>query len=112
MKQNTILLFVLALLAACTSTGVIHEPPRVTLAESAVNVRIHNVMPGGDVTFTIDDVEIYRFVEPSHYDFVLDAGMYMFGYKKGAKKCHAEVQLTAGDSYVFNLEPDCAIEMQ
>ncbi len=36
----------------------------------------------------------------------------MFGYKKGYKKCYAEVTLNAGLSYVFYLQPDCTIEMQ
>ena len=113
MKVNVIIVFVFVLLTACTSTtGVIHEPPRVTSAESAVDVRIHNVISSGNVTFTINDVEIYGFVEPSHYDLVLDAGSYMFGYKKGSSKCYAEVMLNTGNAYVFNLAPDCIIEMQ
>jgi len=102
----------IVLLTACAHKGTIHEPPRVTSAESAVDVRIHNQISGADVTFTIDDVEIYRFVEPSHYDIALDAGGYMFGYRQGGRKCHAEVLLNAGVSYVFNLAPDCVIEMQ
>ena len=113
MKIKIIIVSIFALLTACTSTtGVIHKPPRVTSAESAVDVRIHNVISSGKVTFTINDVEIYGFVEPSHYDLVLDAGSYMFGYKKGSKKCYAEVMLNTGNAYVFNLAPDCIIEMQ
>jgi len=112
MKLIIIVVSIFALLTACASTGVIHEPPRVTSAESAVDVRIHNVIPSGKVTFTISNVEIYGFIEPSHYDFVLDAGSYMFGYKKGSSKCYAEVMLNTGNVYVFNLAPDCVIEMQ
>lgn len=112
MKININILPIFALLTACANTGVIHEPPRATSKESAVDVRIHNVIPGGHVTFTINDVEIYGFVEPASYTFVLDAGSYMFGYKKGSKKCHAEVMLNTGNAYVFNLAPNCHIEMQ
>ena len=112
MKIYNIILLIFALLTACASTGVLHEPPRATSAESAVDVKIHNVIPSGKVTFTINDVEIYGFVEPSSYAFVLDAGSYMFGYKKGGKKCHAEVMLNTGNAYVFNLAPNCHIEMQ
>ena len=113
MKVNIIIVSMFALLIACISTtGVIHKPPRVISAESAVDVRIHNVIPSGKVTFTISNVEIYGFIEPSHYDFVLDAGSYMFGYKKGSSKCYAEVMLNTGNVYVFNLAPDCVIEMQ
>jgi len=36
----------------------------------------------------------------------------MFGYRKGYKKCYAEVTLDAGSSYVFKLQPDCTIVMQ
>ena len=112
MKINAINILFCVLLSACTSAGVIHEPPRATSAESAVDVRIHNLIPSGNVTFSIDDVKIYGFVEPSHFDFVLDAGTYMFGYEKRGRECHAEVNLTSGNTYVFNLEPDCVIEMQ
>ena len=102
----------IALLTACANKGAINQPPRATSAQSAVDVRIHNVIPDSHVTFMIDDVEIYGFVEPSHYDFVLDSGSYMFGYKRDGRKCHAEVVLNAGVAYVFNLAPDCVIEMQ
>jgi len=112
MKLSYIILPTLLLLTACASTGVIHEPPRATSAESAVDVRIHNLIPNGNVTFTINDVEIYGFNEAGSYDFVLDAGGYMFGYKKGSNNCHAEVMLTTGNAYVFNLAPNCRIEMQ
>jgi hypothetical protein len=112
MKQNIVILLLFALLTACARTGVIHEPARVTSAESAVDVRIHNLISGHNVTFTINDVAIYRFVEASYYDFVLDAGSYMFGYKTGTRTCDVEVQLNTGISYVFNLAPDCAIQMQ
>lgn len=112
MKLNIVIVCMFALLTACAHTGQINEPPPATAAESAVNVRIHNVIPGGNVTFTIDDVEIYGFNEPSHYDFVTDASSYRFGYKKGSKKCYADVMLDLGVDYVFNLEPDCVIEMQ
>jgi hypothetical protein len=112
MHSRGLLFLSIALLTACASTGVINQPPRATSAQSAVDVRIHNLMSGSHVTFIIDDVEIYGFVEPSHYDFVLDAGGYRFGYKKDGRKCHAEVVLNAGVSYIFNLAPDCVIEMQ
>ncbi len=112
MQFNINIGLIVALLTACSSTGMIHPPPRATSAQSAVDVRIHNVISGDSVTFTIDGVEIYGFVEPSHYDFVLDAGSYMFGYKKDGRKCHAQVMLNTGIAYVFNLAPDCLIEMQ
>ena len=112
MKIHNIILLIFALLTACASTGVLHEPPRATSAESAVDVKIHNVIPSGKVTFTINDVDIYGFGVDTDYTFVTDAGSYMFGYTKGFKKCYAEVMLNAGVSYVFNLAPNCVIEMQ
>lgn len=112
MKFGFIIAFTFAILAACSHKQMLHEPPRPTSVESAVDVRIHNVIAAGDVTFSIDDVEIYRFLEPSHYDFVLDSGRYMFAYESGGNTCHAEVMLHTGNAYVFNLTPDCVIEMQ
>jgi hypothetical protein len=103
----------IACLAGCSaSKGLLNEPPRPTSVQNSVDVRVHNVIPKGQVTFTIDDVEIFGFVEPSHFDFVLDSGGYMFGYKTGGKDCRAEVMLHSGIAYVFNLAPDCVIEMQ
>ena len=112
MTKAIVKLMPLAFLTACTSTGDIHEPPLATSPESAVTVRIHKVMSGDNVTFTINDVKIYGFGKTSDYEFTTDAGSYMFGYRKGYKKCYAEVTLNAGISYVFNLQPDCTIEMQ
>ena len=110
--MKNILIIISLFLAACSSKGMLHDPPRATSAESAVDVRIHNVIPSGHVTFTINHKEIYGFVEPGHFDFVLDAGGYKFGYKKGGKKCYADVMLNAGNKYEFELKPDCIIEMQ
>ena len=82
MHSRGLLFLSVALLTACASTGMINQPPRATSAQSAVDVRVHNVISDSHVTFMIDDVEIYGFVEPSHYDFVIDAGGYRFGYKQ------------------------------
>jgi hypothetical protein len=112
MTKAIVKLMPLAFLTACTSTGDIHEPPLATSPESAVTVRIHKVISGDNITFTINDVKIYGFGKTSDYEFTTDAGSYMFGYRKGYKKCYAEVTLNAGISYVFNLQPDCTIEMQ
>lgn len=112
MTKSIVKLMPLAFLTACTSTGDIHEPPPASSPESAVTVSIHKAMSGDDVTFTINDVKIYEFGQTSDYEFTTDAGGYMFGYRKGYKKCYSEVTLDAGISYVFNLQPDCTIVMQ
>lgn len=112
MIKNIIKLIPLVFLTACTTVGDINEPPLATSRDSAANVRINKVIAADNVTFTINDVEIYGFGEASDYEFVTDAGSYMFGYKKGFKKCYAAVMLNAGVSYVFELKPDCIIEMQ
>ena len=112
MTRGLSALSLLVQLTACAVTGVVHEPPRVTSAARAVDVRIHRVVAGDDVTFTIDDTAIYRFGKTSYHDFAIDAGRYMFGYTQGNRKCHAEVILSSGNAYVFTLEPDCVIAMQ
>jgi len=112
MTRGTVKLIPLVLLTACAGTGDMHEPPPATSPDSAVTVRIHKVIAGDDVTFTINDRKIYGFGKTSDYEFTTDTGSYMFGYKKGYQKCHAAVTLDAGISYVFNLQSDCTIEMQ
>jgi hypothetical protein len=112
MTKGIVKLIPFAFLTACASTGDIHEPPLATSPESAADVSIHKVIAGDNVTFTINDVKIYGFGKTSHYEFTTEAGSYMFGYMKGHKKCYAEVMLNAGVSYVFDLAPDCTIEMQ
>ena len=112
MTKTIVKLMPLAFLTACTTTGDIHEPTAASSPDSAVTVRIHKAMSGDDVTFTINDVKIYGFGKTSDYEFTTETGSYMFGYRKGYKKCYAEVALDAGISYVFNLQPDCTIEMQ
>lgn len=112
MIKAIVKLIALAFLTACTSTGDIHEPPLATSPDSAVTVRIHKGVAGDNVTFTINDRKIYGFGKTSDYEFTTDASSYMFGYKKGYQKCYAEVTLNAGMSYVFNLKPNCTIEMQ
>jgi hypothetical protein len=112
MRKGTVKLIPFAFLTACAGSGGTHEPPRATSPESAVKVRIHKTISGDNVTFTIDDDKIYRFGNSSDYEFTTEAGSYMFGYTQGHKKCYAEVMLNAGIPYVFNLAPDCTIEMQ
>jgi hypothetical protein len=112
MRKGSVKLIPFAFLTACASTGDIHEPPLATSPESAVTVRIHKVIPGDNVTFTINDVKIYGFGNTSDYEFTTETGSYLFGYRKGHQKCQAEVTLNAGTPYVFNLAPDCTIEMQ
>lgn len=112
MKILYIILLSILLLSACSRIGLLHQPPRVTSAESAVDVSIHNLIPDSRVTFSINDVRIYGFHGPGQFDFVLDAGSYLFAYKNGSQKCDAEVELNTGHSYVFDLKPDCNIEMQ
>lgn len=112
MRKAIASLIPFALLAACTGSGGFHQPPLATSPEIAVKVRIQKVVSGDDIIFTINDDKIYGFEKTSDYEFITDAGSYMFGYTKGRKKCDAEVVLHAGGSYVFNLQPDCSIEMQ
>lgn len=112
MRKIIVSLIPFTLLIACTSSGDFHPPPLATSPEIAVKVRIQKVVSGDDITFTINDKKIYGFGKTLDYEFETDAGTYMFGYMKGFKKCDDEVELRAGESYVFNLEPGCSIQMQ
>ena len=106
------------LLNACASSGMINPTPLVRSPETAANITIHRAIPhdvfSDNLVFTIDDIDIFGFDKGSDFKFVLNEGNYIFGYKHGifAKLCSVEVEIQAGINYVFNLEPNCVIEME
>ena len=111
-------LIALLLLNACASSGMINPTPPVSSPETAANITIHRAIPhdffSDNLVFTINDVDIFGFDKGSDFKFVLNEGNYMFGYKHGifTNKCSVEVEIQTGINYVFNLEPDCVIEME
>ncbi len=66
------------LLAACTSSGIMHETPLVISKESLHNITIHRVIRQNllfdSLIFTIDSVDIYSFGKSNTFKFVLGEG--------------------------------------
>ena len=107
----------LALIAGCSTNGVIINPPPIPdSSQDSVKVRIHRNVADGevldDVTFTINEEAVYQFGDTSDFTFVTDPGEYLFGYRQGGKHCSTDVQIDAGGAYVFSLKPGCIIEME
>lgn len=111
--------FLIMLLTACVSSGMMHETPVVESSVSSANITIHRMIPRAfffdSLIFTIDGEDIYRFGKNNSLKFVLGEGNYIFGYKSGLwwfeKKCVVDVQIYARENYVYNLEPECVIEL-
>jgi hypothetical protein len=108
--------FALAFVAGCATSGLINPPPVPSTPNASANVRIHRHVTGNavleDVTFTIHDEPIYRFGHTKTFAFVMDPGEYLFGYVQGGKRCSTDVQIDAGGNYVFDLMPNCVIELE
>jgi hypothetical protein len=116
MVKEGVCMFLVILLSGCAGSGVINQPPRISSPDNTANVTIHRAVSDGyifsNLTFTIDGNPTYRFGATNDYTFSLDAGDYIFGYTQGLKKCSTNVYIQAGGFYVFNLAPDCLIELE
>lgn len=118
MKSLLMTLTALMLLSACASKGMLNPTPPVTSSETSANITIHRAIPqdtfSDNLVFTINEVDIFRFDKGNDFKFVLGEGNYIFGYKHGnfSNPCSVDVEIQAEMDYVFNLEPDCVIEME
>lgn len=104
------------LLAACSIPQRENPLPPIKSPDTASQVLLKSVFPGKkeeiyELTFTLDNVPIYRFGDTRQFGFYLDAGNYMFGYTHGSENCETNVDLAPGSNYVFELGPKCAIDM-
>lgn len=109
--------FVLTLLTACSTGGVvINQPPEPDSPQDAVNVRIHRDVTDGvmleNLVFTMNGEPIYQFGDTNDFTFVTVPGEYLFGYRQGGKDCTTDVQIDPGGYYVFSLKPGCIIDME
>ena len=118
MKRVFSFLFMIMLLTACTSKGMLNQTPPVISPETSANITIHRAIPHDtffdNLVFSINEVDTYRFAKGNDFKFVLSQGNYIFGYKHGnfSKPCSVDVEIQAGIDYVFNLEPNCVIELE
>jgi len=109
--------FMLPLLAACSTGGVIiNQPPMPNSPQDSANVRIHRGVADGvvleNLIFTINEEAVYQFGDTNDFTFVMEPGEYLFGYRQGGQRCSTDVQIDAGGFYVFSLKPGCLIEME
>jgi hypothetical protein len=103
------------LMAACSMPQRENPLPPIKSPDTASQVLLKNVFDGKsdiyNLTFTLDNVPIYRFGETRQYSFYLDTGNYMFGYTHGSKNCETNVYIKPGGNYVFELGPECHIDL-
>jgi hypothetical protein len=104
------------LLAACSIPHRDNPLPPLKSPDTAAQVLLKNVFPGKpdsyyELTFILDNDPIFRFGDTREFSFYADSGNYMFGYSHGSKNCETSVYLRPNGNYVFELGPDCHIEM-
>jgi hypothetical protein len=113
---KTICLSTLLLLSACAGTGLINPLPPVDSPATSSNVVLNNLFTNvshfRNLTFTLNDKPVYNFGNTANFSFHLNQGEYLFGYTYGSKNCQTEVQIRPKANYVFNLGPDCLIELE
>jgi hypothetical protein len=106
---------ILLLLAACSQPQMKNPLPPIKSPDTSSQIFLKNVFPAGpdvyQLTFTLDNVPIYRFGESRQYSFYLDAGDHMLGYTHGSKNCETNIYIKPNANYVFELGPECRIEM-
>ena len=118
MIKLSIFFLTLTLLTACASKGMLNETPPILSPGTSANITIHRAIPrdtfSDNLVFTINEVDTYRFDTGNDFKFALSKGNYIFGYKHGSfsEPCSVDVEIQAGKVYIFNLEPDCVIELE
>jgi hypothetical protein len=105
----------IVLLAGCSTPRRIDALPPLKSPDTSSKIFLKNVFEGEPdidrLTFKLDDVPIYRFGDTRQFSFYLDTGDYMFGYSHGSKDCETNVSIEPRKNYVFELGPDCKIEL-
>ncbi len=103
------------LLAACSIPQRENQLPPIKSPDTASQILLKNVFTGKSdsyqLTFTLDNVPIFRFGDTRQYSFYLDTGNYMFGYTHGSKNCETNVYIQPNGNYVFELGPECHIDL-
>lgn len=105
----------IVLLAACSMPQRENPLPPIKSPDTSSQIFLKNVFPAGPdiykLTFTLDNVPIYRFGDTRQFSFFLDTGNYMLGYTHGSKNCETNIFIRPNANYVFELGPGCRIEM-
>lgn len=113
---RTICLTTVLFLSACAGTGLVNPLPPVDSPETSSKVVLNNLFTNvshfKNLTFTLNKKPVYNFGSTASFSFHLNQGEYMFGYTYGSKNCETGVQIRPKANYVFNLGPDCLIELE
>ena len=106
---------ILLLLAACSQPQRENPLPPIKSPGTSSKIFLKNVFPAGpdlyQLTFTLDNVPIYRFGDTRQFSFYLDPGDYMLGFTLGSKNCETNIYIKPNANYVFEFGPECRIEM-
>jgi hypothetical protein len=104
-----------SLLAACSNPQRKGELPPIKSPDTSSKVFLKHTFPAGPsaqrLTFKLDNAPIYRFGDSRQFSFYLDTGDYMFGYSHGSEDCETNVYIAPRANYVFELGPECHIEL-
>jgi hypothetical protein len=102
-------------IAACAQPRRVEQLPPIKSPDTSSQVFLKNVftdkLDARQLTFKLDNVSIYRFGDTRQFSFYLDTGDYMFGYSRGSEDCETNVYIAPRANYVFELGPDCHIEL-
>ena len=105
----------IVLLAACSNPRRVEQLPPIKSPNTSSQVFLKHTFPAGPdihrLTFKLDNVPIYRFGDTRQFSFYLDTGDYLFGYTHGSQDCETNVYIRPKTNYVFELGPECHIEM-
>jgi len=114
--NKAICLITVLFISGCSSTGLINPLPPVDSPKTSSKVILNNLFTNvshfKNLTFTLNNRAIYNFGSTPDFSFHLNQGKYLFGYTYGSENCKTEVEIRPMKDYVFNLGPNCLIEME
>jgi hypothetical protein len=101
------------LIAGCSTTSGLINPPPTPKTQHPINVTLHRVdsMAGAVVPMVIvlDGKEIYGLGNGETYRFQLDPGQYVLGWRLGLNTCNQVIFLKDKRDVRINLSNDCNI---
>jgi hypothetical protein len=103
------------LMVGCSNPQRMEQLPPIKSPDTSSQVFLKSMfmdkMDNRKLTFKLDAVPIYRFGDTRQFSFYLDTGTYMFGYEYGSEDCETNVFIEPRKNYLFELGPECRIEL-
>lgn len=110
--MKAIRLLPLLLSVGCASTGPINPPP-TPISTHPVPITLHRIesVAGASLSmvFRIDGTDIYGLGNGESFQFALDPGEYLFGWRLGMNSCDQAVWIRPGRIIRLDLSYICAI---